>query len=56
MKSCIEWRKSFNYKIEIDEFNIYFRNKKEKLINFLDVFAKSQRVNLCVPVDITTNE
>ena len=56
MRSCIEWRKSFNFKQEVDEFNIYFRNKKEKLIKFLDQYAISQRVNLCIPIDITTNE
>lgn len=46
MKSCIEWRKSFKYLPQIDEFNIDFKNKQIQLAKFLDLYAKSQRVNI----------
>ena len=53
MKSCIEWRKSFKYLPQIDEFNIDFRNKEIKLKQFLELYAKSQRVNIRLPEDYT---
>lgn len=53
MKSCIEWRKGFKYLPEIDEFNIDYRNKQIKLLQFLDQYAKSQRVNIRLPKDYT---
>ena len=56
MKSCVNWRKSFKYLPQIDEFNIEFRDKKEKLLYFLDQYAISQRVNIYAPVAITDNE
>ena len=56
MKSCVAWRKSFKYLSEIDEFNIDFKNKKEKLLYFLDQYGISQRVNIFIPIDITENE
>lgn len=57
MKSCINWRKSFNYMDEVDEYNIDFKDKKEKLLNFLDTFATGkQRVNIYISQSITENE
>lgn len=53
MKSCIEWRKSFKYLPQIDQFNIDFRNKQIKLLQFLQLYAKSQRVNIRLPGDFT---
>lgn len=53
MKSCIEWRKGFKYLPQIDEFNIDFRNKEIKLLQFLDIYAKSQRVNIRLDNDYT---
>lgn len=46
MKSCIEWRKSFPYLDQIDQYNIDFRNKPEELINFLNQYATEKRVNM----------
>ena len=48
MKSCIEWRKSFKYLPQIDEFNIEYKRKDVKLLKFLDKYAKTQRVNIYV--------
>lgn len=56
MKSCIEWRKSFRYLPEIDQFNIDFRNKQVKLVNFLEQYAKTQRVNIRLPKDYTQDD
>ena len=57
MKSCIQWRKSFKYKEEIDQFNIDFKsNKDSQLINFLNIYAITQRVNIKIPSDITQSE
>lgn len=53
MKSCIEWRKGFKYLPQIDEFNIDFRNKEIQLNKFLNLYAKSQRVNIRLPEDYT---
>ena len=53
MKSCIEWRKGFKYLPQIDEFNIDFRNKEIQLTKFLELYAKSQRVNIRLPEDYT---
>ena len=53
MKSCIEWRKGFKYLPQIDEFNIDFRNKEIQLKKFLELYAKSQRVNIRLPEDYT---
>ena len=53
MKSCIEWRKGFKYLPEIDQFNIDFRNKEIQLTRFLELYAKSQRVNIRLPEDYT---
>lgn len=53
MKSCIEWRKGFKFLPQIDEFNIDFRNKEIQLAKFLDVYAKSQRVNIRLPQEYT---
>lgn len=55
MKSCIEWRKGFKFLPEIDQFNIDFRNKEIQLNKFLDLYAKSQRVNIRLPEDYTKN-
>lgn len=56
MKSCVNWRKSFKYMDQVDEFNIDFHDKKEKLLNFLDTFATGeQRVNIHVFAE-TENE
>lgn len=45
MKSCIEWRKDFKYLPQIDEFIIdYKENKNKELVNFLNQYAKTQRV------------
>ena len=55
MKSCIEWRKGFKYLPEIDQFNIDFRNKEIQLTRFLELYAKSQRVNIRLPEDYTEN-
>lgn len=53
MKSCIEWRAGFKYLPQIDEFNINFKSEKgKKLINFLDKYAISQKVN--IRIDINT--
>lgn len=55
MKSCIEWRKSFKYFDEVDEYNIeYKRDKIDKLIKFLDKYSieKGKRVN----IEVGTNE
>lgn len=42
---------------QVDQFNIDFRNKKEKLLNFLDTFATGkQRVNIHVNANNTENE
>lgn len=47
MRSCIEWRKSFRYLSEIDQFNIEYKiNKTRELLNFLDIYGISQRVNI----------
>ena len=56
IKSCINWRKSFKYKQYVDEFNIEFKNKKQQLLNFLDTYAISQRVNLQINQNITNTE
>ena len=56
MKSCIEWRKGFKYLPQIDEFNIDYRNKEIKLINFLQHYAKDQRVNIRLPNDYTKDD
>lgn len=56
MKSCIEWRKGFKYLPQIDEFNIDYRNKEAKLLKFLQQYAKSQRVNIRLPLDFTQND
>ena len=56
MKSCIEWRKGFKYLPQIDEFNIDFRNKEIKLLEFLDTYAKSQRVNIRLSENYTQDD
>ena len=56
MKSCIQWRKNFKYLPQIDEFNIDFRNKTKELLNFLDTYAISQRVNINLTKDFTPND
>ena len=57
MKSCINWRKSFKYMDQVDQFNIDFKDKKEKLLYFLDTFATGkQRVNIYITKEITENE
>lgn len=56
MKSCIEWRKSFKYLPEIDQFNINYKNKEIKLVSFLEEYAKSQRVNIRLPEDYTDDD
>lgn len=57
MRSCIEWRKSFPYMVEIDQFNIDYKlNKTKELISFLDVFGMSQRVNIRIDKDIFVDE
>lgn len=53
MKSCIEFRKGFKYLPQIDEFNIDFRDKQIQLAKFLDLYAKSQRVNIRLPNNYT---
>ncbi len=56
MKSCIQWRKSSKFLSEIDQFNIDFKDKKRQLIQFLDIFAISQRVNIRVSNTLTLNQ
>ena len=56
MKSCIEWRKSFKYLPQIDQFNIDFKNKEIQLKKFLDTYAKSQRVNIRLPEEYTKDD
>lgn len=57
MKVCIEWRKNFKYLPQVDEFNInYKENKTKQLIDFLNIYAKSQRVNIRVDNKIPKND
>lgn len=57
MKSCIEWRKNFRYLTQIDEFNIdYKENKSKKLLQFLDIYAQTQRVNIRVGRQVSKND
>ena len=56
MKSCVEWRKSFEFKDEIDEFNIYFKDKEKELIYFVEKYSTSHRINIRIPVDISDNQ
>ena len=56
MKSCIQWRKGFKYLSQIDEFNIDYKNKEIKLVNFLEHYAKTQRVNIRLPKDYTKDD
>ena len=56
MKSCIEWRKSFKYFPQIDEFNIQYKRKDTKLLKFLDKYAISQRVNIYINKQEVTEE
>lgn len=56
MKSCIEWRKGFKYKEQVDEFYIDFKNKPQKLLQFLETYANSQRVNIRITPDITDTQ
>lgn len=56
MKSCIEWRKSFKYLSQADEFNIDFKRKDKQLIKFLDLYAMSQRVNIRMPIEEYTED
>lgn len=51
MNSCIEWRKGFKYLPQIDEFNIDYKNKEVKLNQFLEQYAKTQKVNIRLPID-----
>lgn len=46
MKSCIEWRKSFPYLDQIDEYNIVFKNKTKQLLSFLNQYGVEKRVNI----------
>lgn len=47
MKSCIEWRKTFRYLDQVDEYNISFKNKTKQLLYFLDQYATGEkRVNI----------
>lgn len=56
MKSCIQWRKSFKYLPEVDEFNIDYKDKEIQLAKFLDIYAQSQRVNIRLPLDYTEHD
>lgn len=56
LKSCIEWRKSFKNLPEIDQFNIDYRNKEIKLLNFLNQYAQTQRVNIRLPEGTTEDD
>lgn len=56
MKSCVEWRKGFNHKEQVDEFYIDFKNKPQKLLQFLDIYANSQRVNIRITPEITETQ
>ena len=56
MKSCIEWRKGFKYLPQIDEFNIDYKNKEIKLYQFLEQYAKTQRVNIRLPLSYTKDD
>ena len=51
MKVCIDWRKSFKYLDEVDEYNIDFKvDKIDKLLKFLDRYATGdKRVNISTP-------
>ena len=47
MKTCIEWRKSFKHFDQVDEYNIKYKpDKNEKLLDFLEHYAKNKRVNI----------
>ena len=41
---------------EVDQFTIDFKNKKDKLVDFLNNFAINHRVNIRIPYDITETE
>ena len=57
MKSCIEWRKNFKYLPQIDEFIIdYKENKSKELVNFLNQYAKTQRVIIRLEQKINKSE
>ena len=56
MKSCIEWRKGFKYLPQIDEFNIDYKNKEIKFYQFLEQYARSQRVNIRLPIEYTKDD
>lgn len=56
MKSCIEWRKSFKYLPQIDEFNIDYRNKEVQLLKFLEKYAISQKVNIKIGAGTTIDD
>ena len=57
MKVCIEWRKNFRYLPQADEFNInYKENKSKKLLEFLDIYTQSQRVNIRVDRQVSKND
>ena len=47
MKTCVEWRKSFKYMNQVDEFNIQYKpDKNDKLLDFLAHYAIDKRVNI----------
>lgn len=56
MKSCLEWRRSCRFLSEVDQFNIDFKDKKQQLIKFLDIFAITQRVNIRIPNNLSENQ
>ena len=56
MKSCVEWRKGFKYLPEIDQFNIAYKKKEAKLLQFLDLYGISQRVNILLPDEYNSGD
>lgn len=46
MKSCIEWRKTFPYLDQVDQYNIVFKNKTKQLLVFLNQYGVNKRVNI----------
>lgn len=47
MKTCVNWRKSFRYLDQVDEYNIEYKpDKIDKLLKFLDKYGQEKRVNI----------
>ena len=49
MKWCVEWQSTFDHLAQMDEFNIEYKRKDRKLLEFLSQYAvNNQRVNIRV--------